>query len=77
MYNVEKIFPYRQPTHLDKGCSSKGKDGKPLGSHVFGDCDKFFREVMTHILPIEELSTWESQRTSRMQKYDKARTSAN
>ena len=65
---------FRQKTALDDVCLEKDPEtNEPYGSRVFGDCDLLMREVMKCIMPADELMKWESDRASRMKKYDKQR----
>ena len=51
----------------------KDKAGVPAGCRVFGDCDKFMKEVMRGILGDEGLQEWEDGRESRLARYDEMR----
>ncbi|XP_062612968.1 NAD-dependent protein deacetylase Sirt6-like, partial [Saccostrea cucullata] len=63
----------RQATDYDKTCSELDDKEVPLGSRVFGDCDKLMRKVMRYVLPKEELAKWEQDRDVRMLTYDTKR----
>ncbi|XP_061182508.1 NAD-dependent protein deacylase sirtuin-6-like [Saccostrea echinata] len=63
----------RQVTDYDDTCLELDDKGVPLGSRVFGDCDKLMREVMRCVLPKEELTKWEQERDVRMLTYDTKR----
>ncbi|KAK7495847.1 hypothetical protein BaRGS_00012837 [Batillaria attramentaria] len=41
---------------------------------VFGDCDKFLKLVIRHLLPDYEWKEWEGSRQERMEKYQQQRT---
>ena len=47
--------------------------GAPLGSRIFGDCDKLMKEVMLALFDREFVKDWEDERESRMKIYDKRR----
>lgn len=63
----------RQITDYDQTCLELDDNGVPLGSRVFGDCDKMMRELMRSVLPGDELKKWEQDREVRMLAYDTQR----
>ncbi|KAI8772806.1 NAD-dependent protein deacetylase Sirt6 [Biomphalaria glabrata] len=67
------IICNRQITAYDEECYKTGKDGKQLGSRVFGNCDNLMKEVMKRLMPKAELDQWEASRSSRMKEYSKKR----
>lgn len=67
------IICNRQETPVDHEMQKKGPDGAPAGCRVFGDCDKFMKEVMKHIFPSGDMHTWEAKRPERMKEYDQQR----
>ena len=62
----------RQKTGLDDICYSTD-NGEQLGVRVFGDCDPLMQKVMKELLPLDNLSVWEKDRTKRMKHYDVCR----
>lgn len=65
---------FRQPTPFDRLCYRVvDKNDGPLGSRVFGDCDRLMREVVKDLLSPEEISKWEEDRDTRKEMYAKQR----
>lgn len=52
----------------------EGKSGESLGCRVFGDCDELIMEVMSCLVPSEELVKWQSEHQSRLDDYNKQRS---
>lgn len=73
IYKMISISFCRQVTDYDQTCLELDDNGVPLGSRVFGDCDKMMRELMRCVLPGDELKKWEQDREVRMLAYDTQR----
>ena len=70
---LKLVICNRQKTALDYICDDTDKDGRPLGSRIFGDCDPFMRELMKNMMLLKECKEWEAGRDSRMTQYDQQR----
>ncbi|XP_071128949.1 NAD-dependent protein deacetylase-like [Mytilus edulis] len=67
------IICNRQTTPYDDYCTETDKDGKLLGSRMYGDCDRLMRLVMRKILGEDAVKTWEDDRDQRVATYDLSR----
>ncbi|KAH9503705.1 ditrans,polycis-polyprenyl diphosphate synthase [Bulinus truncatus] len=67
------IICNRQITPYDKECFKTGKDGKQLGSRVFGNCDDLMREVMQLLMSSSDLDRWEEEIALKVKEYEKKR----
>ena len=70
---ISKIIN-RQPTPFDRICYRVvDKEQGPLGSRVFGDCDRLMKEVIMKLVEREEIKIWEDEQDIRNEQYAKQR----